>query len=314
MNIQRKTIADVDHLLVSSPKETVADSLIRMLLQPYATLVKWGITLFGVCPPGLGMLARQIKRPFVFQVDQLQFYFHPPAGSMYAWLLTRGLVERETHLLLSRLFADETTRFRFVDVGAAIGELVLRAGRFDNVIELHAFDPDPNNVDALLLSGRVNGLRRLTVYPHLVGRALGEQYAFIANEGTGTSGKIETDDVKSAPRVSAIALDAVLSQHTGQDVWLVDVEGAEVEVLTGAKSLVAAQKPLIVFEFNELSRSRYSLNDVMSCLGQDYAIYRLRNDGLFDCHTQSETWNCVAVPQSGYFAKRLAEFLINTKE
>ena len=81
----------------------------------------------------------------------------------------------------------------------------------------------------------------------------------------------------------------------------IDVEGAELEVLKGGRRLLETLRPLLIFEYNEVSRRSFSLDDIRSLLGQDYAIWRLRGDGLLDASFGS-TWNCVAAHHATVFA------------
>ena len=78
-------------------------------------------------------------------------------------------------------------------------------------------------------------------------------------------------------------------------ILLLDIEGAEYGALLGAQTLLSRDKPLIIFEFNHVSRRHFSLDDMQELLGPDYEIFRLRTrDGLLD-QVFEDTWNCVAV-------------------
>jgi hypothetical protein len=81
---------------------------------------------------------------------------------------------------------------------------------------------------------------------------------------------------------------------------LIDTEGNELNVIKGAAKLISATIPLIIFEYNWVSKNHYNLADIQSALGRRYTIYRLRKDGLLDADF-SATWNCVAIPENGIF-------------
>jgi hypothetical protein len=77
-------------------------------------------------------------------------------------------------------------------------------------------------------------------------------------------------------------------------VLLIDTEGAEPLVMRGGANFIASARPLIIFEFNHISRAHYQLDDIKGILGAGYEIYRLRSDGQLDKELNS-TWNCLAV-------------------
>lgn len=70
--------------------------------------------------------------------------------------------------------------------------------------------------------------------------------------------------------------------------------------MQGAQSLILRLKPLIIFEYNRVSKKHYGLDEVRRILGGSYEIYRLRGDArLDDC--VSEAWNCIAVDRDSIF-------------
>ena len=69
-------------------------------------------------------------------------------------------------------------------------------------------------------------------------------------------------------------------------------------------------RPLIVFEYNFVSKRHFQLSDIQKLLGADYGIFRLRKDGYLDECVDS-AWNCVAVPVGSEF-EEMARRLIQT--
>jgi hypothetical protein len=76
---------------------------------------------------------------------------------------------------------------------------------------------------------------------------------------------------------------------------MIDVEGYEPKVIAGGGEFIRRTQPLIVFEYNFVSKRYFHIDDIQNVLGTQYRIYRLRKDGYLDNHAGS-TWNCVAVP------------------
>ena len=59
--------------------------------------------------------------------------------------------------------------------------------------------------------------------------------------------------------------------------------------------------PLIIFEYNALSRKYYHLKDVQDVLGCSYLIKRLTEQGSLDTN-YDQSWNCVAISTDSPFA------------
>jgi hypothetical protein len=78
---------------------------------------------------------------------------------------------------------------------------------------------------------------------------------------------------------------------------LIDVEGAEPLVLNSGKEFITKNHPLIVFEFNLVSKNHFDLERVRTIVGDSYVIYRIKGDGTLD-QDFTNYWNCVAVPNN----------------
>lgn len=87
-------------------------------------------------------------------------------------------------------------------------------------------------------------------------------------------------------------------------VLLVDVEGAELEVIKSGRAVISRSKPLLIFEYHAETATRFSLADVLAVIGEDYELLRLRPDGRLDADL-SDMWNCVAVSRQSPFAALL---------
>ena len=83
------------------------------------------------------------------------------------------------------------------------------------------------------------------------------------------------------------------------NIPLIDIEGGELNALRGALSLIAMHQPLIVFEYNMVTRKYFKLSEVAELLGEGYCLYRLRSeDGGLDFDLSS-AWNVIALPLQG---------------
>jgi FkbM family methyltransferase len=149
-----------------------------------------------------------------------------------------------------------------------------------------------------------NGRQNVSVFENLVGDREGP-VAFTT--GKDVQGASVLTSLESSPKVQQVTLDGVQllrdmdSTHT---VLMIDVEGYEPEVLRGGRMLVERVRPLVVFEYNWVSKQHFNLADVQAILGDDYQIFRLRKDALLDTDVEN-AWNCVAVPRGTDFEKVL---------
>jgi FkbM family methyltransferase len=216
---------------------------------------------------------------------------------MYSSLLVGKFMEPETHLFFARLIPQVPIPLRFVDVGAAIGEMIMDVAGYPNVVEVIGFDPDPDNVEACRRSAQANGFAHVTMIEKIVADEIRE-VDFRMNRRRGTSGQILDCGDGTTQRLPCTTLDHEIPNATGLYLLLVDVEGAEPLVLKGATRFIASTRPLIIFEY--ITGRDRGLVEIGASLGPQYEIFRLRSDGFLD-RDMSRTWNCVAVHRDSPF-------------
>jgi FkbM family methyltransferase len=136
-----------------------------------------------------------------------------------------------------------------LDVGANIGWYSLLAAReVGPEGRVLAFEPDPNTFGLVSDSLEINGYRdRATVLRTAVADAPGEAtfYRWAAHQGSNGLGI--DDDIRAAyaeaveeTTVPVTTIDAVMAEHGGGvDLIKIDAEGAEPQVLAGARRVLA---------------------------------------------------------------------------
>lgn len=146
------------------------------------------------------------------------------------------------------------------DVGAHLGYFtLLMAGRTGPSGRVTSFEASPPNAAALAATVRLNELEdRVTVVAAAAGAEHGGRIALLCGRRGGdmewstSTAFVERERVdarRGDVRVAAVSLDG----HFGDaplDVVKIDVEGAEGEVLRGARRLLRAQRPVVVLEFH----------------------------------------------------------------
>ena len=171
-----------------------------------------------------------------------------------------------------------------LDVGANVGRYSTSFLESFPHGQVFAFEPHPKNFEAIT---KVLSQPRFTAINAAVGSRCGELPLYdYADERAGSShasltSKVITDFYRAATRaitVPVTTLDHYCEQQsiTAIDLLKIDVEGHELDVLHGAKSLIEAGRiPIIQFEFNFLNiYSRTLFSDFESLL-VGYRLYRL---------------------------------------
>jgi FkbM family methyltransferase len=259
-------------------------------------------SLTGRAIPGLGFLLRRCKRPKYIRFLDQWLYFEPTVASSYGLHIVGRAQEPETHAFLNAVFdsigQDDAL---FVDVGANIGAFLLDISRRPNV-EVVGFEPSAGCVTAIRETSKKNGRENVSVFENLVG----DREALVAfTQGKDVQGASILTSLASSSKIRQVTLDAIESLaavDSKHAVFVVDVEGYEPQVLRGARTLLKRLRPLIVFEYNWVSKQYFKIADVQTILGEEYEIYRLRKDAKLDKNV-SNAWNCVAVPRGTDFER-----------
>lgn len=255
---------------------------------------------FGVYIPGLGWLCRRITLEHVIEAQGRRYFFSRRGASMYSYLIAGIFPEPETHRFFDQVFpALAARRLLFIDVGAAIGEMVMDAARHANVVRVVGFEPDPDLTAACRLSACVNGFDTVEMRTKPLSDTAGP-LKFTMQSQHGSSGSIAEDGGGAVVQAGSLDTEFAALEADVHPVLLIDVEGAELRVLRGGRTFIRDTKPLIIFEFNYVSRAHFTLDEMREELGEAYAIYRLRSDGKLD-EDFSTTWNCVAIHRESVF-------------
>lgn len=181
------------------------------------------------------------------------------------YLRTKG----EFEPLQTKLFLESLTEGMTVfDIGANVGYYTVLASKMVGAKgKVYAFEPDPNSVKLLKKNIMLNNYRNVIVVPHAVGRKDGAAILSIDEANPGES-YLGGNGSNRQMIVRAIALDSFVHKRkiTNVDVVKMDVEGGEVDVLSGGKSFFRKQEKLTLFtECNPraLMRFRHTAMDLV---------------------------------------------------
>jgi FkbM family methyltransferase len=188
------------------------------------------------------------------------------------------------------------------DVGANVGLFSVvaaaRAGANGRVISVEA------DLDAVTLLNRTVALRSdghaaITVLPLAVGRSIGFVHFLIAGRARAANaikgyGSTQMGGIREERVLPSMNLDCLLEHFSAPQVLKIDVEGAENEVLLGAKSLLLHARPLI---YCEVASS--NADDITALLR--FHRYRIWDGATYDGRGAGEvthsTHNTVAIPE-----------------
>ena len=149
-----------------------------------------------------------------------------------------------------------------VDVGANIGfyslicsKLIGEAGR------VYAFEPATAAADQLVRNIRLNGAQNITLIRSALGSHCGTA-AMLSASGTNTGKtQIAASFGAGSQQVPITTLDSFVDQRelTSLDFLKVDIEGFEMEFLTGAKHSIGRFRPVILIELNPKALGSYGI-------------------------------------------------------
>lgn len=142
----------------------------------------------------------------------------------------------------------------FLDVGAFHGIYsIVAAQRVGSKGRVVAFEPSSRERRVLKYHAFLNRSLPITIEPHAVGATTGAGEFFIVSDGLEMMNSLRRPNVDSelaSVQVSTISLDDYCQSAalTHVDCMKLDVEGGEIEVLNGARQLLANSRPIIICE------------------------------------------------------------------
>jgi FkbM family methyltransferase len=200
-------------------------------------------------------LKRHIKKLLGGALGYFTYYgtrvFLPPDSLTFRQACEEGIYEHASVRLLTALVNPNSTYF---DVGANIGLMSLPVLSECSTCKVVSFEPSPNTLACLKKTHAGSRYaQRWTVIGNGVGDATGTADFYLAKRGGTFDGLRPATKigVTTTVEVQITTLDAVWKSLDKPAVSIIkiDVEGAEMAVLQGARECIAANHPHILIEW-----------------------------------------------------------------
>jgi FkbM family methyltransferase len=280
------------------------------LAKSYAFLYFLMKRYFGVHLPGLGRISRAVKKSRIINLKGLKLFFMPEVASEYGTHLIGNWQEPETHGFFRKIFEGRhDSDGLFIDVGSNIGVFLLDVSKLSK-FKVVGFEPSSDCIKATQHNMKLNEINNFELHNVLLGSSNKDVLFNSSGSMEGASVYDSSETSKIHRMVTMDSIDSIQSYSGKNSILLIDVEGYELEVIKGGKFFIKNKAPLIIFEFNHVSRKHFTLDQILDELGPDYSLYRLRKDSYLDLNF-NHTWNCVAVSKNSQYKDICAKLVIN---
>jgi FkbM family methyltransferase len=234
--------------------------------------------------------------------------------SLIALLIETGDLEPGTRQLIERLLVMDDT---FIDIGANIGMHTLAAARaMSGHGKVIAFEPHPQTCNLLTRSIWMNGFSSMVQIYNVAATAKSEKRSLNIGLTCGHHSLFPLDTAnaldKNAIVVDSVAIDDILKSVEVVSLIKIDAEGAELEILKGAASILKRNTNIgIIAEFSGSYLRRTGIDIIVwlnefTLLGFNYLainedtgslreisveeLYKINSVNLFFARPQSPLW------------------------
>lgn len=164
----------------------------------------------------------------------------------------------------------------FVDGGAYDGDSLLQLAACQPIAQAYLFEPDPENYRKL-----TDHLRCSPFPAFCLPLGLMDTYKVLSFAG----GQGEGGTVSSIGNIhiACVALDELLP-NSAADFIKLDVEGAEIQALLGARNLIAKHRPTLAISLYHRPDDLWAIPAVLDDISPDYSLFiRQHYYNSFDC-------------------------------
>ncbi len=257
--------------------------LAKKLLELYAARVpyhrgKWRVIEAALKFSGI----EKRERGQTFEVERAGLRWQLETGcSLQRKLYYHGVFDvHDQHVLLARVPRGGV----FFDVGAYFGYYSLLAAQ--RGARVYSFEPVRANFEQLERHKSLNHFDQIEVSRAALSDSAGRVSFALPDAGNRGRGRLaESTEAGSVEEVETITLDAFFRARALErfDALKLDVEGAELKVLAGARATIARFHPAMLIELNEpaLARFQAKSEELLELVrGLGYDIFRIDAAGM----------------------------------
>lgn len=152
----------------------------------------------------------------------------------------------------------------YVDCGAYNGDTFGEISKEVSILQAWLFEPDAQNFNDL-----VANVKKIQINASCVPCGVSDKYEILTFSGGGEGGAISDS---GSQRIVTVALDQILPTNQ-VDFLKLDIEGAEIPALKGAKELIQRSRPVIALSLYHLPKDPWEIPAIMQELCQDYQFF-----------------------------------------
>lgn len=223
----------------------------------------------------------------------------------YSYIYSNGgVVDRMILSILKVILSEKDT---FYDIGANVGSIGIDiANIFKDNINVVMFEPQTMLEKSIKKSIDLNQFKNVKSYDFMLGDKDGLEYLYVNKESTKSSIKARTCKDKMV-RKEIYRIDALMDNvlyGSPPDVIKMDVEGAELSVISGALEMMRKCMPSLIFESdNNAERFGYGTQDIISLLidiGYDSLYgWKYGLNGIVKLKDGGVSFNCELISKMG---------------
>lgn len=199
-----------------------------------------------------------------------------------------GEYERGTNRVLEQYVKDGDV---VIEAGANMGSETLLLSRLTGNGKVYGFEPNPYTFDRLKTNVSINELANVEVYDLAVGEKNGEISFNIYPKNfcnAGMSSKYMDTPLTRKITVNQQTLDSFVESHNINkvDFLKMDIQGAEMDLLAGAATMIARFKPTIFLEALQIYNDIQTMYAELGKYG--YTVLNISDEGTTPMHTAAE--------------------------
>lgn len=140
----------------------------------------------------------------------------------------------------------------YIDVGANIGDTILRAADESHLNTDHFIAVEPNEKYYPLLTANTKNLKNVTFVKALCESSIAQKsYKAITERGTARFEVAESNTNQNSQAISSTTIDQICKENKfAPDFIKVDTDGFDLEVIKGASQVLKQYKPFLLFEMD----------------------------------------------------------------